>query len=132
MISNQISIMYVLHTSFYEAGKVHQRIDLPSIPMSRIIKVDKSEPIDSLARTTGHLKWSCDGRLPYMPLIPCFLTTFSCMKRKDITRKGGGVFCGSRMLTGSGLKLAFAHRCSRRPDHTQTNSREHEGNESQQ
>lgn len=92
MISYQISIMYVLHTSFFEAGKVHQRIDSPSVPMSRIIQVDKSEPIDSLASTTGHLKWSCDGRLPYMSLIPCFLTTFSMHEKERHNKKGRRVF----------------------------------------
>lgn len=33
------------------------------------------------------------------------------------------------MLTGSGLQLAFAHRCSRGPDHMQNDPRAHEGNE---
>lgn len=39
---------------------------------------------------------------------------------------------GAWMLTGSGLKLAFAHRCSRGPDHMQTDPRVHEGKERQQ
>lgn len=70
-----------------------------------------------------------------MSLFPdSWLLPSSCMKKKDVTRKGGGSFVdqGVWMLTGSGLKLAFAHRCSCGPDHMQTDSRVHEGNERQQ
>lgn len=67
-----------------------------------------------------------------MSFIPCFLATFPCMKKKEVRRKGGGLDQGVWMLTGSGPKLAFPHRCSRRPDHTQMNSKVHEGKESQQ
>ncbi len=47
-----------------------------------------------------------------------WLLPSSCMK-KDI-RMGGGSFVdqGVWMLNGSGLKLAFAHRCSCGTDHT--------------
>lgn len=92
-ISNfQYVCMHVLHTSFFEAGKVNQRIDSQNVPMSRIIKVGKSIAYQAQQR-------SYDGRLHYMSLIPCFLTTFSCMKRKNI-RKGEFFFffCGSRSL----------------------------------
>lgn len=129
--------MHGLQTfAFLKAGKVNQRIDSPCAPVSKMIKADITELIGSLASTTGQLNVmnvmaGCPICL-YSRILGCFL--LHVWKKKDVTRKGGGSFVdqGVWMLTGSGLKLAFAHRCSRGPDHMQTDSRVHEGNERQQ
>jgi len=42
--------------TFFEAGKVNQRIDSPSVPMSRMLKVDITEPIGGTASKAGQLK----------------------------------------------------------------------------
>ncbi len=124
--------MHGLQTfAFLKAGKVHQRIDSPCAPLSRMIKTDITELIGSLASTTGQL--NVMNVMPYMSLFLDSWLLPSCMK-KEVRRKGGGSFVdqGVWMLTGSGLKSTFAHRCSHGPDHMQTDLRVHEGNESQQ